>query len=273
MRKSFPRCERAVRLVAFVALAIPVWWASSPTEAQTSQPQIVYVYPAGGQQGTKVEVSVRGRHLVGATGMRVFGQGITGKVVSVEREEPDPKKKKRLDEADNPDLAKIEVTLAADAEPGERDFRVVSPGGVSNRFRFYVGQVPELNEAEPNSLKEEVQELPGLPVVVNGQTFQADRDIFRFSAKAGQTLVLEASAQKIRISPTAFPVGSRRCWCFMTPRAGSLPAWMTSATIPIRCWSMRSRTTALSGSSRRPWWERRPSATGRWCGKRPRRKS
>jgi hypothetical protein len=164
--------------------------------AQTSQPQIAHIFPAGGQRGTTVELSVRGRHLVGATEVRVSGEGVTGKVLSVEHKEPE-KKKKRLDAADNPDTAQVEVTLTSDAAVGERDLRLISPGGVSNRFRFYVGQVPELREVEPNSLKEEAQVLESLPMLVNGQAFQADRDIFRFKAKAGETLVLDLHGQKI----------------------------------------------------------------------------
>jgi len=182
-------------LVPFSLLATAVLgWSSA--HAQTSPPHIAHIFPAGGQRGTTVEVTVRGRHLVGATGIRVSGQGVTGKVVSVEHKEPDPKKK-RLDQADVPDTAKIEVTLAADAAPGQRDFRVVSPGGVSNLFRFYVGQVPELNEAEPNDSPEEVQALESIPVLLNGQSFQADRDVFRFKATAGQTLVIDVDGQEI----------------------------------------------------------------------------
>ena len=80
---------------------------------------------------------------------------------------------------------------------GVRDLRLTTPGGISNRFRFYVGQIPEINEVEPNSLKEEAQVLESMPMLVNGQIFQADRDIFRFKARAGQTLVFDLHAQRI----------------------------------------------------------------------------
>jgi len=193
--KQAPGRSGKICAVPFSLLAIAVLgWSSA--HAQTSPPHVAHIFPAGGQRGATVEVTVRGRHLVGATGIRVSGEGVTGKVVSVEHEEPDPKKR-RLDQADNPDTAKVEVTLTADAAPGQRDFRVVSPGGVSNLFRFYVGQVPELNEAEPNDGPEEVQVLESIPVLVNGQSFQADRDVFRFKATAGQTLVIDVDGQKI----------------------------------------------------------------------------
>jgi hypothetical protein len=184
------------RLALPAVLAFPVWgWSSA--NAQTTQPHIAYILPAGGQRGTTVQVGVRGRNLTGATEVRVSGEGVTGKVLAVEQPDAGKKTAKRLDAADNPDLAAIEVTLAPDAKVGERELRLISPGGASNLFRFFVGQVPELNEVEPNSLPEQAQVLPSLPVVVNGQTFQADRDFFRFKAKAGQMLVLELCAQKI----------------------------------------------------------------------------
>jgi hypothetical protein len=162
-----------------------------------SQPQIAYVFPAGGQRGTTVDVNVRGRFLVGATGVHISGKGVSGKVVSVGQPSGDKKQPRRLDVANNPDLAQVQVTIEAGAEVGERDLRIISPGGVSNRFRFYVGQFTEVTEAEPNSTIEEAQDLPLLPVVANGQIQQGDRDIFRFWAKAGQTLVLDVRGQAI----------------------------------------------------------------------------
>jgi hypothetical protein len=182
--------------LAILALLATALLGESSAKAQ-SQPQIAYILPAGGQRGTTVNVNVRGRFLVGATQVRVSGKGVTGKIVSTEKAATDKKQPKRLDAVSNPDLAHIQLTLSGNAEVGERDLRIVTPGGDSNRFRFYVGQVPEVNEVEPNSTLEEAQSLPPLPVVVNGQAFQADRDIFRFKAKAGETLVLEVYAQKI----------------------------------------------------------------------------
>ena len=196
MKKLYRLFALVIRLVVPAVLAFPVFgWAAA--NAQTSQPQIAHVFPAGGQQGTTVKLSVRGRHLVGATDVRISGEGAATKVISVERKEPDKKKKKRLDVADNPDTAQIEVTLTSDAEPGERDLRIITPGGASNRFRFYVGQIPEVNEVEPNSLKKEAQSLESLPMLVNGQAFQADRDVFRFKAKAGEILVFDLYGQRI----------------------------------------------------------------------------
>jgi hypothetical protein len=195
MKEPLRSFAAATRLVVTVILASPMLGGAA-AHAQ-SQPQISYIFPAGGQRGTTVDVNVRGRFLRGATGIHISGKGVTGTVVSTEQPAADKKQPRRLDVAANPDLAHVQVTVDADAEVGERDLRVTTPGGVSNRWRFYVGQVPEVNEVEPNSTLEEAQTLPSLPVLVNGQISQGDRDIFRFKAKAGETLVLDVYAQKI----------------------------------------------------------------------------
>jgi len=194
MKKLF--CDVVSGMSLVVAAILASLFFGSAAQAQ-SQPQIAYLFPAGGQRGTTVNVAVRGRFLIGATAVYISGGGATGKILSGEKAVADKKKPRRLDVAANPDLAHIEITLDADAEVGERDLRLVTPGGVSNRFRFYVSQFPEVNEVEPNSTLEQAQELPALPVVVNGQISQGDRDIFRFKATAGQNLVLDVYGQRI----------------------------------------------------------------------------
>lgn len=195
MKTSVPLSAHLARRVlpALAALAC----LSAPAALAQLQPQISYIFPAGGQRGTTVDVKVHGRSLVGATQIHISGTGVTGVVKSAGKDVADKKQPVRLDVAKNPDAAVLEVTIASDAEPGERDLRMITPGGVSNRFRFYVGQVPEVNEVEPNSTFDTAQVLPPLPVLVNGQSAQGDRDIFRFQAKAGQTLVLDLYGQKI----------------------------------------------------------------------------
>jgi len=195
MKKMLQSVALAMKVVVPLVVAMPVLGLSSAS-AQT-KPLIAYMLPAGGQRGTTVKVDVYGRYLMGATEAHVSGGGATAKVVSTEQPGKDKKIPQRLDAAKYSDLAHVEVTLAPDAKPGERDLRVMTAGGVSNRLRFYVGQVSEINEVEPNSIKEEAQSVEAIPVVVNGQIFQADSDIFRIKVKGGQTLVFNVDAQRI----------------------------------------------------------------------------
>ena len=85
MKKPYRLSALFARLVVPAVLA-PTVLGWSLASAQTTQPHIAYILPAGGQRGTTVEVTVCGRHLVGATEVRISGEGATGKVVSVDHE-------------------------------------------------------------------------------------------------------------------------------------------------------------------------------------------
>ncbi len=183
MNNPFPRRLGLRWLTAATILSLALL-AAPEAHAQAPQGHLASIFPAGGQQGQTLQVTVRGNDLDGATGIRASGDGVTGEVLNV-------KKGKTVT------TATVSVTIAPDAQPGRRDLRLVTPGGVTNRARFVVGQLPEVVEKEPNSGLAASQTLPALPVVVNGQIFAADKDTFRFSARAGQTIVFQVRAQQL----------------------------------------------------------------------------
>jgi hypothetical protein len=189
------------RRFLLASLALPLL-VSSAAPAKEYDPYMMYVYPAGGQRGTTVEAMARGRGLEGASEVRVSGGGVTGKVLAVE--DPDTRLNQRsanrLDQSENPNVVQMSLTIAPDAEPGARDLWIITPKGATNRFKFVVGQVPEVNEDDENNKNDELdgaQSLAALPILVNGQIDQGDRDIFRFTARAGQTLVCEFQGQTL----------------------------------------------------------------------------
>jgi len=192
---------RLFGLIAPVALALPCF-TSSFANAREYAPYVMYAFPAGAQRGTTVERMVRGRGLEGASDVRVSGKGVTTKVIAVE--EPSTRLQQRSanrqDQAENPNVVRFSITVAADAEPGPRDLWIITPKGPTNRLKFIVGQVPEVDELDDNKENNELdtpQALESLPILVNGQIDQADRDIFRFPAKAGHSLVCELQGQSI----------------------------------------------------------------------------
>lgn len=95
----------------------------------------------------------------------------------------------------------VAVAIAQNADPGERELRVVTAAGVSNPVRFQVGTLPEAGEGEPNdpSLPFLLPEEPALetPVVVNGQIMPGDVDRIRFRGNAGQELVARVCARTL----------------------------------------------------------------------------
>jgi hypothetical protein len=166
---------------AAAAAALSASVAHAQRRPQRLEPHIEYVFPAGAQRGTTVEATIAGQNLLGAHTVRVNGEGVTGTVDKV---------------ADARNV-KVTLTVAPDAQLGEREIRLMTPVGVSNRFRFFVGQFPEVREVEPNSEKGQAQRIESLPVVINGQVMPGDRDYFRFTAEAGQTLVCQLDARRL----------------------------------------------------------------------------
>ncbi len=100
----------------------------------------------------------------------------------------------------------LEVTVEPNAEPGDRELRLVMPNGLTNPMYFQVGVHPEVLELEPNCRESHwiadwmnnfTSPVYDVPVVINGQITYSDIDQFRFRAKKGQNLVLTAQARQL----------------------------------------------------------------------------
>lgn len=68
-----------------------LWLAGFVTAEAQREPRIGYVYPAGGQQGTTIEVLVGGQYLDGARQVLVSGAGVTAEVI--EHDKPFPQQR------------------------------------------------------------------------------------------------------------------------------------------------------------------------------------
>ncbi len=142
-------------------------------------PHIDYAFPPGGRQGATLKLEIHGDELEQVSAVCFSGSGVDGKIAQA-----------------NEDGVIATIHISPDASPGPHDMRIVRTTGVSNRFRFFVGQIPEVNAVMPRA-KDFVQALPALPVTVNGWVLSAQTHAFNFSAKAGQKLVLRVQSQEI----------------------------------------------------------------------------
>jgi hypothetical protein len=107
----------------------------------------------------------------------------------------------------------VEVTIAPDAEPGQRELRLATLRGVSNPLVFHVGQLPEVSRKamvtaplqvlgkEEQALRKrpagEVEERVTIPCTVNGQVASGERNRYRFAARKGQNLVITTQARQL----------------------------------------------------------------------------
>ena len=157
---------------------------------------IGFIYPAGTQRGTTVEITVGGQGLGKATGILFSGEGLSGELIPAPKgQKPGRKKTRNIGEEDNlqlSDVVRFRVTVAPTAELGMHDVRLVLPGGTTNRLYFEVGQLPDVLEEGKAALS---GTSATLPVTFNGQILRADTDRFRFRAKKGQRLVLAAKGR------------------------------------------------------------------------------
>lgn len=148
--------------------------------AAAAPPAVTYLYPAGAQRGTTVEVAAAGS-LDGSTKVWASGSG-----VSVE-----PGKK-----------GKLRVSVAKDAAPGVYWLRAHNSEGASGLRPFIVGALPEVTEQEPNDNFKKPHVLPGPSAVVNGKLEKSgDVDCFAVALKKGQTLVASLEAHDTLRAP------------------------------------------------------------------------
>lgn len=185
---------------ALLTAGLPAAPSAAPTPAER-RVSIGYVYPAGGQRGTSVDVRVGGEYVYGATTAIFSGTGVTARIIDsrdpAEGKVVGQKKPRKRNAAVIDEIVRIKVTIAPDAAPGNRDLRVVAPDGVSNPLVFQVSQLNEVREFEPNDKKKMATLVPALPAVLNGQIMPGDADTFRFQVRKGQRLVMETAARTL----------------------------------------------------------------------------
>ena len=112
----------------------------------------------------------------------------------------------------NPSLGEfvtVRITVATNAVPGIRELRLLSRAGLSNPRTFIVGQLPEYSKKDwknvPKTkfnMEPQIDPTPSpvtiaLPATVNGQLPPGGVDTYRFSARAGQHLVVAVSAREL----------------------------------------------------------------------------
>jgi hypothetical protein len=192
----------------FRLCAVLVVFAAAPALAQQPapglpMPRLDTVFPMGGKAGTAVaEFNLTGADLDGADTLLFSHPGIKAEVIPPPPEpKPDPKDAKKNPPPKKKDGVpapnKFKVTVAADEPPGNYDVRAVGKDGVSNPRTFVVGDLPEVNEKEPNNDAPEAMKID-LNTTVNGTIASpTDVDLFLVPAKKGQRVVVACIAESI----------------------------------------------------------------------------
>jgi hypothetical protein len=171
------------------------------SSASADPPSVVYIYPAGGQRGTKVDVRVGGHYLYDKSAWEMRGPGITvsPEIVRTKRiwfEGPLIKQPASQGKEDYPQDYLGQVQIAADAPLGGHSCRTWNAQGVTPGLRFVVGTLPEVVEQETDG-----QPIPtkvSLPTTINGRIFpREDVDVWTFDAVAGQSITCSVEAANL----------------------------------------------------------------------------
>ena len=176
------RTKFAARL--FVALL-----ASSllPTLTAVAAPGFSNLLPHGGQRGTEVDVVLHGSGLEDAEEVLFYDTGI--EVVSLAHPEGDAKGKQ----------LNIRFKIAADCPLGSQRMRLRTRTGVSDLFTFYVGPLPVVEEAEPNTDFTSPQVIEN-NVTVHGRVDSEDVDHYVVECKQGERLTAEVFGLRLSYS-------------------------------------------------------------------------
>jgi hypothetical protein len=172
----------------------------SSSSVSANPPSATYIFPAGAQRGTTVEVRVGGLFLHDKPAFEITGQGVTAPphLTPVKRvwfEGPVLPLPESQQQEDYPADVQGKVVLAKDAPLGSRRVRVFTAQGGASGPIFVVGELPEVVESEidGDALPKPIK----LPVTANGRIFpREDIDLWEFDAEAGKpvTAVVHAKA-------------------------------------------------------------------------------
>ena len=159
--------------------------------ARAQYPMLMSLKPVAAQVGRASEHTVTSRYnLYGAYQVLVSGTGVTAEVVPL----PKPKDGK------TPSLTslKLKFTIAKDALPGVRDFRLATPRGASTIGQIVIVGDPIVNETGNNNSQKTAQAIT-LPATICGAIEQAeDVDVFKFTASKGQRLSFLVRSQRLQ---------------------------------------------------------------------------
>lgn len=199
----------SIRVCRTVGIALLFTWsiglmgpsaeAQPPPDSALPGPRLFTVVPAGGKAGTTLEVAFTGTDIEEPETLRFSHPGIKSEPIIPPEPPVDPKKPPPPQPKGKKPVVvtKFKVTIPADAPLGLQDVRLVNQWGVSNARAFVVGDLPEVQEKEPNNDVAEAQRID-LNCTVNGSMASpTDVDYYVFAGKKGQRVVVSCLASSI----------------------------------------------------------------------------
>jgi hypothetical protein len=157
-------------------------------------PELISLFPLGGNPGSEFRVTVRGNNLDQVHGVWFDCDRMRAAVGDV-RPAAEPVKKDPSKDKPKPQASQeitLDVRIDATAKPGIHLLRLFGPLGVSGPLPFYVNSEPVVAETSaPHNAAVSAQPVT-FPAVINGKTSRkGEVDFYRLEVSQGQTLRME----------------------------------------------------------------------------------
>jgi hypothetical protein len=149
-------------------------------EVAAAEPVLSGISPAGCQRGTEAVLQFNGQRLEDAQGLLFYSPGVS--VAELK-----PADDKRIE---------VRLNVSPDCRLGFHAVRVRTASGISNLRTFSVGQLKEIQEAEPNSEFAQPQSVE-LDTTINGVVTNEDIDYFVVAAKKGERINVEVEGVRL----------------------------------------------------------------------------
>ena len=168
-------CFRRVCTI-FVTVACGLILHSDPPLPDLA-PSVRSVFPLGARAGESIEAEFLGHHLTDVIEIRFARKDIRAEVLSSDFY-----------------TVKARISVGPNVPTGLHDYRIRTSAGTYVGV-FHVGSMTGQREIEPNNDLAHAQKI-ALPTIVDGIVEQADYDVFRFHAEAGQLLIFDLLARR-----------------------------------------------------------------------------
>ena len=158
-----------------------------------------FLYPAGGQVGTTVEIEAGGLNINKATKVLFSHPGISAEIEPIKESQSAKRKRRRLNDQSSPQLAdrvKLIIKIAKNVPCGMYDLRLQGPSGVSNMLPFEVASYPNFVENKKANAKNP-NRVTTLPAVLCGYVTPGGVDHFCFEGQKGQNIVATVKARQL----------------------------------------------------------------------------
>ena len=188
-----------MRRALLAAVVVASLWLGVRAAAPAA-PELVSVFPFGGQQGAEFKATIRGRALDRVTAVWFDCEHLSATVSGVETDRSSggaasKKAAKKKSSSDGPlQLLSLAVKVAPHAQAGVHYLRILTPGGLSNALPIRVHAEPATLEGDArHDTPENSQPIPSYPVVVNGKlTGSGEVDYYVLEARKGEKLRFDA---------------------------------------------------------------------------------